>query len=107
MEQKTKKELLRCKVAARDLIVSKGITQKEVSKILGISERSLSIWVKKYKWKTDIDEAGNKYGALSVFITFFFEYIQWYHPDSISELKNMWNDYLKAYENNIKLNEGS
>lgn len=43
------------KEEAKRLITKEGRFQKEVSKMLGVSEKTLSQWVTKYGWRKDIN----------------------------------------------------
>ena len=100
MEQKrgSYKTMMSQKSAARYLIVVKGYTQREVSNLLGISERSMSIWVKKYKWKKDIENEASKYGGLSEIMEGFIKYVKQRNPEISDEVKSLWVSYLKMLE---------
>lgn len=42
---------MRKRATARHLIADKGYSQKEVSQTIGVSEKTISVWSKKYGWK--------------------------------------------------------
>lgn len=46
-----KKEAIRKRATARHLIADKGYSQKDVSQAIGVSEKTISAWSKKYGWK--------------------------------------------------------
>lgn len=47
-----KSELMQLKKAeAEKLLLDTGLSQKQIAKVIGISERSMSVWVEKYQWK--------------------------------------------------------
>jgi len=44
------------KAKAKNLYVIKGYNAKQVSQATGVTEKTIGIWVKKYKWKEAIEQ---------------------------------------------------
>ena len=87
----TKKERSQNRIVAFDLVVKHGFQQKETAEILDISERTLSVWSKKYKWKDAINNGVkdenefNEFIAIENFTLNFKKYV----------LKNSYKHYAE------------
>ncbi len=89
------------RLRARHLIIVKGFSQKEAGKIVGVSEKTVSTWNKKYGWKEDGFKEMNKRGGLTVVMDNFFTYIRSASPDLLESVKKLWTGFLKSEEKSI------
>lgn len=87
---------------ARYLVIVKGFNQKEVSEIVGVSQKTLSQWAIKYKWNDEITKEIKNLGGLNVFMDLFFMYVQEISPEQQKDVKNLWYGFMKKYEKKIE-----
>ena len=93
-----KRELTSKRLRARHLIVIKGYSQKETAKIVGVSNKAICTWNKKYEWSDAETEAIKKKGGLSVVMKDFFIYVRSTSPLLLKQITELWNGFLKAQE---------
>ncbi|WP_295795161.1 hypothetical protein [Mucilaginibacter sp.] len=100
MIQLTKKEIELLKIKAYNLYVESGITAKEISKTIPVTEKSIGVWVKQYGWKDlrktkDVWRLGGKNGsalALNGFVIFLRDK----HPLVYSEIMPLMELYNES-----------
>lgn len=83
---------------AQYMILVQGIKQKEVSKMLGISERTLTEWAKKCNWKQERKAIVDK-GGLEAIIEGYFELLE--ERTSLQnrvKMKAIWVEYLQKLQ---------
>jgi DNA-binding XRE family transcriptional regulator len=96
------REMVSRLLKARYLVIIKGYSQKEVSKIVGVSEKTMSTWSKKYKWNDVITRDVKNLGGLNVFMELFFMYVNDTSPEQQKTVMNLWYGFLKSYEKQIE-----
>jgi transposase len=86
------------KFFANYLIIVKGYQQKEAGKILSVSEKTMSLWSKKYDWKKKRElQKDIKINEKSL-IDGFFRYVEKFNMPLYKPLKFSWSDYLLRLE---------
>jgi len=98
---KPKRELTSKRLRARHLLIVKGYSQKETAKIVECSEKTISTWVKLYKWKDEETKEVKKQGGLSVMMERFFTYIRSTSSEMVDPVKNLWIGFLKSEQKDI------
>ncbi len=96
-------DYIKIKKRAKYLVVVSGLTQKEVSKILGVSEKTLSHWATKGEWRKDMKENFGKEENIKSFLGRFFTYVFNAEPKIAHIIKKYWDSFLKKEETNIEL----
>ncbi|MET4080096.1 transposase [Pedobacter sp. UYP30] len=98
--RKTIAELLELKLEAKKLFVHEGKTNREISKLIDVSENSLTVWSKLYNWSADREKVFNNKMkcADEVEIIKIFEAFKHYSrtviPEQIQELPTEITDFL-------------
>ena len=90
------------RLKARYLIIAKGYNQKEVAEIVGVSEKTMVAWVKKYKWKDEMTQNVKKEGGLNAFMELFFLYVRSTSPQYQKIISSLWFGFLKRHEKEIE-----
>lgn len=83
---------------ARHLVVVKGYSQKEAAEIVGVSEKSICVWAKRYNWRDAETKEVLQKGGLGVYMKLFFEYVRSTAPDLLTPVKKLWGGFLNAQE---------
>lgn len=96
------REMTTKKLKARYLIIVKGYNQKEAAKIVGVSQKTMVIWVRKYKWNDEMTKNVNKEGGLNIFMELFFIYVRSVSSEHIKIITSLWNGFLKSHEKQIE-----
>ena len=78
------------------LFVVKGFTQKEIGKMLGISEKTIGAWARKYGWNDKLTKSVNIEGGLSEMMKRFFDFILSIKPEAVDSFKTLWFAFLKS-----------
>ncbi len=92
-------QLTAMRLKARYLIVVKGIMQKEVAGKIGVSEKTISSWNKKYNWKNQASKAIKRKGGIEAIMDGFFEYVENNTNMQMSQqTKALWAKYLQRLE---------
>lgn len=86
------------KLEARNLLLLKGFIQRDVAKIVGVSEKTITNWVKKYNWNDFKSKELQEAGGLDHLMRGFFYHIILHHPEIHDTVKSRWFEYLKNYE---------
>jgi predicted transcriptional regulator len=95
------KVLAEKRLVARDLIFIKGLNQKDAAREVGISEKTMSKWLKKYKCNDSASKAIRKMGGLEIAINEFFDHIEAAEGPVIRGMvKQHWLNYLKSLTGN-------
>ena len=98
---KKNREMASKKRQAVHLFVVKGYPQNEIARILGVSEKTICLWGKKYQWHDKITNDFNLEGGVSTLMKRFFEYVKDIKPESVDSFKTLWNAFLKQEEINF------
>lgn len=96
-----KEKMARKRAKARYLVIMKGLAQNEVAKIVGISEKSLSSWSKKYNWHDKQDSEPELTGGASAYVKGFFENLFTENPHILKTIKKLWIGYLQKHEKDL------
>lgn len=88
---------------ARYLIVMKDFTQREASKIVGVSEPTISSWVNKYEWNDRQTKEVKQKGGVRFYVNDFFEFVLIEAPDLLKSFRKLWCKYLRRHQNNINI----
>lgn len=75
---------------ARQLVVVLGYSQKEASIKLGVSQKTMCNWSKKYKWKSEIENLTQTRLTLNEFLI----YIKNIAPNNYNKIKGLSNNYI-------------
>ena len=81
------------KAKAKNLYVVRGLNAKEVSQATGITEKTIGVWVKKYKWKDAIEER-SKVDEEKLVITDLRDYLIKTNPTLCKEIEQSITNYL-------------
>lgn len=94
---------IRKKNLARYFIIVKGLTQKETATLVDVSEKTMTIWSKKYKWQDAIIKKMKDESGLSGFMELFFVYVNLTDPLILKDIKRHWYNFLKTHEKEINM----
>ncbi len=86
---------------ARYLIIVKGFSQKEAAKVVGVSEKTMTAWAKKYNWQDAMLKVVKHKGGLNGFMEDFFIYVRSAAPALLEDIKKHWFGFLKNHEKEI------
>ena len=89
-------ELAAKRVEARELVVEKGMLQKEAGKLLGISEHTIGNWAFLDNWKELITKRAEKQALHISIIDGFLDYLEVQMPQEHRIVKRHWNSYMKT-----------
>ena len=101
----TKKELLTKKKQAVNMFIVKGLSQKEIARLLNLSETTLSKWAIKYDWKEGYSKKINRMGGVSALMKNFFEYVRQIKPEAVDSFKSLWTAFLQSEEKKLQSNK--
>lgn len=87
---------------ARYLIIVKGFSQKEAANIVGVTEKTMTAWSKKYKWQDAMTKVVKQKGGLNGFMEGFFTYVRSAAPMLLTDIKKHWFGFLKSHEKEIE-----
>lgn len=83
------------RLKARYMVIVQGHTQKDVSKILSVSEKTLSEWSNRYNWKSANDKMINRKGGFEAIMEGFFQFMESTTNKQTSlKTKAVWCNYL-------------
>ncbi len=101
MQKNNRIEMASKKREAAHLFIVKGLSQKEIAKIIGVSEVTMIAWKRKYKWDDKVIGDLNIQGGVSALMNRFFDYVQSTKPVALGGFKNLWSGFLKFEENHF------
>ena len=101
MSNLSKREMATKKRQAAHLFLIKGLLQKEIAKIIGVSEVTMTKWKRQYKWDDRSIGDVNIQGGVSTLMNRFFDYVQTTKPAVLGDFKLLWNGFLEKEENNF------
>jgi DNA-binding XRE family transcriptional regulator len=79
---------------ARFLFIVKGLYQKDVARIVGISPKTMCYWTKEFKWNA-VDFKGKlKAGGFELYMDGFTNYVQKMHPEIGAEITTLAHRYM-------------
>jgi len=96
------REMTSKRLKARYLVIVKGYSKKEAAKIIGVSQKTMTAWSKKYKWNDEMTKDVKKEGGVSLFMEQFFIYVRSTSPEFQKVIKNLWYGFLKSHEKSIE-----
>ena len=83
------------RVLARDLIYIKGYTQKEAADQVGVTQKTMCNWLKKFKSNDQAGEKVRKMGGLNIVMDEFFSHLEANEGPIIRGLvKQQWIDFV-------------
>lgn len=98
MPQLSKREIASKKRQAVHLFLVKGYQQKEIARILCVSEKTICLWAKKHKWNDRYSKDVNIEGGLFALMNRFLLYAESIKPEAVDSFKILWVSFLKNEE---------
>lgn len=83
---------------ARHLVIVLGYNQKEASRIVGVAQKTLCGWSKKYEWKSIVE----KTTAIRVMLNNFLRYVSATAPHNYDDIKNLSAKYINHLNGKTK-----
>jgi len=83
---------------ARYLIVYKGFSQKETAEIIGVSEKTMSSWSKKYEWNRAQEKEAARKGGMKAIMEDFFVFLRNLNGPMSKEVKKQWERFIQSIE---------
>ncbi len=91
----TKAQLEARRLKANYMVLVEKKDQKKVAEILGVSEKSMSSWAKRYNWKSEL-RAIEKKGGLVAIMDGYFEYVKFcVNKETSQKQRDLWDKYLQ------------
>lgn len=84
------------RIKAQELVINNNLTQKEVSKILNVSEKTMSHWAKKFKWNEKKSDRTERVITIKNSLSGFLNYINDAAPDIHSKINELQKNYIKT-----------
>ena len=75
---------------AMHLVVVLGYSQKEAGKILGVSQKTVCNWAKKYQWKATIE----KTASIRITLNNFLRHVANAAPHNYNDIKSLAANYI-------------
>ena len=98
----SKREIQAAQSKARYLIVVKGYEQKEATKELGFSEKTMGKWSKKFGWREKLFKDKPQSGGMKFFVTDFLKYIKAIKPELHKDISELLTNYLAKMDTENK-----
>lgn len=94
-----KSQLMAIKKRAWFLIVIKGMEQKEVARMLDITENTICFWKKKFDWKAEINAHMKEHKNIDSYIREFFMLFRAKHKEAADLAEKTWEEYVEMQTN--------
>ena len=79
-------------------LTENGFEQKEVAAMVEVSEKTIGVWVKKYKWKPARKKPAISNITDHAFATDFKQYVMLFAPKQAEKTCLLVDDYLKSLD---------